>query len=126
MVRQKFVVGTAFGTGQITWDLYFAPSRRGHPPRAVHLTASERFSVLLNGAHASPGRERTPTHFHVNTMKDYSAPQLVEFGKVGDVTGIFGSEMVEDQSFGPQGRVIATGTGSINQCATNKPRGACI
>ena len=61
-------------------------------------------------------------------MKAYSAPALVEFGKVGDVTGIFGEAMTEDQSFGPMGRQIATGTGSINQCATpaNGGRSKCI
>ena len=59
-------------------------------------------------------------------MKAYSAPALVEFGKIGDVTGIFGSDVTQDQSFGPQGRVIATGTGSIDQCATNRPRNKCI
>ena len=61
-------------------------------------------------------------------MKTYSTPVLIEFGKVGDVTGIFGDSMAEDQSFGPMGRVIATGNGSINQCATpsNGGRSKCI
>ena len=61
-------------------------------------------------------------------MKTYSTPVLIEFGKIGDVTGIFGEAMTEDQSYGPMGRVIGTGTGSINQCATpsNGGRSRCI
>lgn len=61
------------------------------------------------------------------TLKAYAAPALVEYGEVGALTGIFGSDVVQDQSFGPAGRVIATGTGSIDQCATTQPvRGNCI
>ena len=61
-------------------------------------------------------------------MKSYSTPVLIEYGKVGDVTGIFGEAMTEDQSYGPMGRVRGTGTGSINQCATpaNGGRSKCI
>ena len=61
-------------------------------------------------------------------MKTYNAPTLVEYGQVGDLTGIFGSESVQDQSFGPNGALIGTGTGSINQCATPSEggRGKCI
>ena len=51
-------------------------------------------------------------------MKTYNAPTLVEYGQVGALTGIFGSEMVEDQSYDPQGEIIDRGQGSINQCAT--------
>ena len=53
-------------------------------------------------------------------MKTYNAPTLVEYGQVGALTGIFGSDTSQDQSFDPQGRVIATDPtgGSINQCAT--------
>ena len=51
-------------------------------------------------------------------MKTYTTPTLVEYGEVGALTGIFGSAMTQDQSFDPQGRVINTGTGSIDQCAT--------
>ena len=51
-------------------------------------------------------------------MKTYNAPTLVEYGEVGALTGIFGTEMVEDQSYGPNGELINTGEGSINQCAT--------
>ena len=60
-------------------------------------------------------------------MKTYNTPTLVEYGQVGALTGIFGSEQVEDQSYDPQGRVIATGTGSINQCATmSSGGGQCL
>ena len=58
--------------------------------------------------------------------KTYTSPALVEYGAVGALTGIFGSDVTQDQSFGPQGRVIATGTGSIDQCATTRPRNRCI
>ena len=58
--------------------------------------------------------------------KTYSAPALTEYGTVGALTGIFGSDTVQDQSFGPAGRVIGTGTGSIDQCAPNRPRANCI
>ena len=51
-------------------------------------------------------------------MKTYNTPSLVEYGQVGALTGIFGSELVEDQSFGTSGEVIDEGTGSIDQCAT--------
>ena len=51
-------------------------------------------------------------------MKTYNAPALVEYGQVGALTGIFGSDVTQDQSFDPTGKVIATGTGSIDQCAT--------
>lgn len=51
-------------------------------------------------------------------MKNYKAPTINEYGSVGNLTGIFGSDQVEDQSFDPNGRVIQTGEGSINQCAT--------
>ena len=51
-------------------------------------------------------------------MKSYSPPTLVEYGSIDALTGIFGSDVTQDQSFDPQGRVIATGTGSIDQCAT--------
>ena len=60
-------------------------------------------------------------------MKTYNAPTLVEYGQVGALTGIFGSEDVQDQSFDPQGMEIATGTGSINQCATqSNGNGDCL
>ena len=52
-------------------------------------------------------------------MKTYNAPALVEYGQVGALTGIFGSDMTQDQSFDPDGKVIDTGTGSIDQCATS-------
>jgi len=60
--------------------------------------------------------------------KTYTAPDLVEYGTVGALTGIFGSDMTQDQSFGPAGRVIGTDPtgGSIDQCATNRPRANCI
>ncbi|GAB5536816.1 MAG: hypothetical protein Rubg2KO_30650 [Rubricoccaceae bacterium] len=60
--------------------------------------------------------------------KTYAAPALTEYGTVGALTGIFGSDMSQDQSFGPAGRVIATDPtgGSIDQCATNRPRANCI
>ena len=48
----------------------------------------------------------------------YTSPSLVEYGQVGALTGIFGTDMTQDQSFDQNGRVIATGTGSIDQCAT--------
>ncbi|GAB5536499.1 MAG: hypothetical protein Rubg2KO_27480 [Rubricoccaceae bacterium] len=53
-------------------------------------------------------------------MKTYNAPALVEYGQVGALTGIFGSDMTQDQSFDPNGKVIATDPtgGSIDQCAT--------
>ena len=60
-------------------------------------------------------------------MKTYNAPTLVEYGQVGALTGIFGSEMVQDQSYNPQGALIAQGTGSINQCATmSNGNGNCL
>ena len=60
-------------------------------------------------------------------MKSYTSPQLVDYGQIGAVTGIFGAEQVEDQSYDPQGAVIARGTGSINQCATPQPgRSVCL
>ena len=60
-------------------------------------------------------------------MKTYNTPTLVEYGQVGALTGIFGSEQVEDQSYDPQGAVIARGTGSINQCATmSSGGGQCL
>ena len=58
-------------------------------------------------------------------MKTYNAPALVEYGEVGALTGIFGSDMTQDQSFDPTGKVIATGTGSIDQCATVNQQ-ACL
>ena len=59
-------------------------------------------------------RPNTP-HF---IMKTYNTPSLVEYGQVGALTGIFGSDMSPDQSFDENGNVIQTGTGSIDQCAT--------
>ena len=53
-------------------------------------------------------------------MKTYIAPSFVEYGQVGALTGIFGSDLTQDQSFDPDGKVIATDPtgGSIDQCAT--------
>ena len=51
-------------------------------------------------------------------MKTYNTPALVEYGQVGALTGIFGTDVTQDQSFDPTGKVINTGTGSIDQCAT--------
>ena len=53
-------------------------------------------------------------------MKTYNAPALVEYGQVGALTGIFGSDMTQDQSFDPAGNVLVTNPtgGSIDQCAT--------
>ena len=51
-------------------------------------------------------------------MKTYQAPALVEYGAVGDLTGIFGSSAVVDSSFDQNGNLIGNGTGSIDQCAT--------
>ncbi|GAB5537876.1 MAG: hypothetical protein Rubg2KO_41250 [Rubricoccaceae bacterium] len=53
-------------------------------------------------------------------MKTYNAPALVEYGQVGALTGIFGSDMTQDQSFDPNGKVISSDPigGSIDQCAT--------
>ena len=60
--------------------------------------------------------------------KVYSAPALIEYGTVGNLTGIFGSDMTQDQSFDPTGKVIATNPtgGSIDQCATGRPRANCL
>lgn len=51
-------------------------------------------------------------------MKRYTTPEIIDYGSVGALTGIFGSEAVEDQSFGPNGELVGTGEGSVNQCAT--------
>ena len=52
--------------------------------------------------------------------KLYVAPSIVNYGAIGALTGIFGSDMTQDQSFDPNGKVIATDPtgGSIDQCAT--------
>jgi len=51
-------------------------------------------------------------------MKTYNAPTLCEYGHVGALTGIFGSDLTQDQSYNPDGKVIDEGIGSIDQCAT--------
>ncbi len=51
-------------------------------------------------------------------MKSYNTPSIVEYGDVSSLTGIFGTSAIQDQSFDPNGHQIATGTGSIDQCAT--------
>lgn len=55
-------------------------------------------------------------------LKTYDAPCVVDYGTVANLTGIFGSAAVTDTSFGPAGREIAHGTGSIDQCATRSRR----
>jgi len=60
-------------------------------------------------------------------MKNYEAPQLTEYGKVNELTGIFGDITVADASYNPTGDEIGTGQGSIDQCATpSGPDGACL
>jgi len=51
-------------------------------------------------------------------MKTYEAPKLTEYGKIGELTGIFGDVTVSDTSYYPNGTVLTTGEGSIDQCAT--------
>jgi hypothetical protein len=48
--------------------------------------------------------------------KAYLSPEMVDFGSIAALTGIFGSQNVPDVSVNPQGQTIQTGTGSINQC----------
>ena len=52
-------------------------------------------------------------------MKTYTPPEIRNYGAVGALTGIFGSDLSPDQSFNETGEVIARGTGSIDQCATS-------
>jgi len=60
-------------------------------------------------------------------MKNYEAPQLTEYGKVNELTGIFGDVTVSDASYNPSGQLIGTGEGSIDQCATpSGPDGECL
>jgi hypothetical protein len=53
--------------------------------------------------------------------KAYLSPEMVDFGSIAALTGIFGSQNVPDVSVNPQGQTIQTGTGSINQCPTLHP-----
>lgn len=51
-------------------------------------------------------------------MKNYTPPQLTDYGDIAELTGIFGSSEIPDVSIGPGGAVINTGHGSIDQCAS--------
>jgi len=52
-------------------------------------------------------------------MKNYEEPKLTEYGKVNELTGIFGDVTVSDTSYYPNGQILTTGQGSIDQCATS-------
>lgn len=51
-------------------------------------------------------------------MKPYTAPQLIDYGDIAEITGILGEPFVGDQSFDVDGNVIEVGNGSINVCPT--------
>jgi hypothetical protein len=53
--------------------------------------------------------------------KSYLQPQLAEHGSVAALTGLFGSQQVQDVLVNPQGQVVLTGTGSIDACPTQNP-----
>ena len=54
-------------------------------------------------------------------MKTYDIPRVTDLGDVQQLTGIFGSEQVQDVLVNPQGQVVQTGTGSIDACPTRNP-----
>ena len=54
-------------------------------------------------------------------MKNYTSPQLTEYGDVADITAIFGSAMVGDVLVNPAGDPVQTGFGSIDACPTQNP-----
>jgi hypothetical protein len=49
---------------------------------------------------------------------NYQRPTLKEYGSAASVTGIFGAESEQDESFDPNVNVVEEGRGTIDQCAT--------
>jgi hypothetical protein len=75
--------------------------------------------VLVNHSSRYVGSNRQNyTNLCFNVMKTYEAPKLTEYGPVEELTGIFGDVTVADTSYYPNGDVLTTGEGSIDQCAT--------
>jgi hypothetical protein len=58
-------------------------------------------------------------------MKDYTSPQLIRFGDIVDVTGVFGSSGMDDVFVAPSGTDISEAHdpgrpgGSTDACATS-------
>lgn len=60
-------------------------------------------------------------------MKQYTSPQLTEYGDVADLTAIFGSATTGDVLVNTTGQVVQEGTGSIDACPTRDPiNGECV
>jgi hypothetical protein len=53
--------------------------------------------------------------------KTYFTPEITEHGDVRRITGLFGSQQIQDVLVNPSGDVVQTGTGSIDACPTQNP-----
>jgi hypothetical protein len=53
--------------------------------------------------------------------RSYTTPDIHVHGDVRRITGIFGSQQIQDVLVNPAGQVEDTGTGSIDACPTQNP-----
>jgi hypothetical protein len=53
--------------------------------------------------------------------KHYTSPAVEAYGSVAALTGLFGSQQIQDVLVNPQGQVVLTGQGSIDACPTQNP-----
>lgn len=51
-------------------------------------------------------------------MKNYTAPQLIEYGDVAELTATLGDPFTGDTSFDVDGNILDTGLNSVDQCPT--------
>ena len=51
-------------------------------------------------------------------MKTYTAPLLVEYGDVAEITATLGSPFTGDTSWDIDGTILDEGPNSVNQCPT--------
>lgn len=51
-------------------------------------------------------------------MKTYTAPLLVEYGDVAEITATLGDPFTGDISFDLDGNILDEGLNSVNQCPT--------
>jgi len=60
--------------------------------------------------------------------KQYVSPHVEAYGSIAALTGLFGSQQVQDVLVNPAGQVVQTGTGSLDACPTRRPSpdGSCV
>jgi len=50
----------------------------------------------------------------------YLSPELAEHGSIAALTGLFGSQQIQDVLVNPAGAVVQSGTGSLDACPTQQ------